>query len=450
MIIHSPSMVIDFYKDHPARLAAENTASAPDIPDGIDAWCHVISGADKKNRPVDQSKGGCDCEPRCKTAYIWTRQIETIAIENGDLVSDSGYEIWSVLYHRGIQNVVLVGVHTNMCVAGRSFGLRNLARFGKNVVLCRDLTDTMYDSRAFPFVNHFTGTDLVVEHIEKYICPTVLSSDVTGRPPFRFSEDKRPRVVMLSAESEYKANRALPALAHELALYHDLSCEVLQGSTAKKGAERHYIPGMRCIKDADILMLFIRRRALPEQDMQSLKEHPARGKPLIAMRTSSHAFDVREELGPDLVEWKDFDREVLGCRYGGYSHGETIVRIAPDSVQHPVLRGITGPYRVRETLYKSNPLGPSCKVLLTGTCVDGGGKDRRYHKKAGVQVDDEPVAWTNRYGESRIFYTSLGSGRASFQEQWFKRLLVQAVFWAMEADPPENILGGKKSGCNIR
>ncbi len=84
-----------------------------------------------------------------------------------------------------------MGVHTNMCVVARPFGLRNMTKYGMNVALMRDLTDVMYDSRQAPFVNHFEGLGLMVEYIEKYIAPTVLSTDLTGEPPFRFKEDPR-------------------------------------------------------------------------------------------------------------------------------------------------------------------------------------------------------------------------------------------------------------------
>jgi len=84
-----------------------------------------------------------------------------------------------------------MGVHLNMCVLGRPFGIRQMVRLGKNVALVRDMTDTMYDPRREPKVSHFEGTDLVVEHVEKFWCPTLLSTDLTGRPPFRFQEDSR-------------------------------------------------------------------------------------------------------------------------------------------------------------------------------------------------------------------------------------------------------------------
>ena len=90
--------------------------------------------------------------------------------------------------------MILVGVASNICVVGRPFGLRNLVRYGKNAVLVRDLTDSMYNPARPPHVDHFTGTGLVVEHIEKYICPSVVSTDLTGEPPFRFKDDPRVQV----------------------------------------------------------------------------------------------------------------------------------------------------------------------------------------------------------------------------------------------------------------
>ena len=72
----------------------------------------------------------------------------------------------------------MTGVATNMCVLGRSFGIRSLINAGMNVILVRDLTDTMYNPEMPPFVSHDEGTQLVVEHIEKYWSPSVLSKDL--------------------------------------------------------------------------------------------------------------------------------------------------------------------------------------------------------------------------------------------------------------------------------
>jgi hypothetical protein len=182
--------VIKYYEDYPEQKKMKELKKAVNLPKGINKWNHGIESENKDNWPIDQSDGGCDCDPQCQQASPWRQQIETIQILPEDAISDSGEEIWNLFEKNNIKNVALVGVHTNMCVMGRPFGLRNMKKFGKNVVLVRDLTDTMYNSRKPPFVNHFKGTELIIEYIEKYVCPTITSSDLTGKAAFTFRDDK--------------------------------------------------------------------------------------------------------------------------------------------------------------------------------------------------------------------------------------------------------------------
>src|SRR5439155_4052390 len=106
----------------------------------------------------------------------------------GDAITDDPQEAYNPLEQRAIENVIYLGVHLNMCVLGRGCAIRQMVKLGKNVALMRDLTDTMYNHEKRPQVNHFQGTDLVIEHVEKYWCPSFTSSDLTGKPPFRFKE----------------------------------------------------------------------------------------------------------------------------------------------------------------------------------------------------------------------------------------------------------------------
>jgi hypothetical protein len=135
---------------------------------------------------------GCDCEQPCMIAEPWKRQIETIEIDDSrDAITHDGQELYNLFAARGIDNVIVCGVHLNMCVLGRPFAIRQLVKVGKNVVLVRDMTDTMYNHRMKPFVDHFAGTDLVIDHIERYWCPSIESTDIGGGKPFRFTEDMR-------------------------------------------------------------------------------------------------------------------------------------------------------------------------------------------------------------------------------------------------------------------
>jgi nicotinamidase-related amidase len=319
LIIHAPSGTIGNYKGSPARKRAQDAPKAANLPKNIGGWCTWINEEEKKiGYPIDHSDGGCDCEPKCKQGSVWRKQIDTIEILDEDAISDSGVEIWNLLEQRGIYNVILMGVHTNMCVLGRPFGLRNMARYGKNVVLMRDLTDTMYNSRMKPFVSHFTGTDLIVEHIEKFVCPTITSTTLTGEPGFIFKNDKRPRIVFISAESEYGAAESLPRFAHELEIKYGFYCEILQGSTENSGSERHEISGMEALAKADLVVVFARRRAFPKEQMKYLHLYLDMDKPLIGLRTASHAFDARKKGPKDHIEWSTFDTKVLGGNYHGH------------------------------------------------------------------------------------------------------------------------------------
>jgi len=431
LIVHAPSDTMGYYEDHAGRNLARAASEATSLPDGIEKWCRWISDREKAAYPIDQSDGGCDCDPQCQSGKAWTRQIETIAIHEADIISDRGAEIWNVFEQRGIKNVLVAGVHTNMCVLGRPFGLRNMARFGKNVVLVRDLTDTMYNHRMRPYVSHFTGTDLIVEHIEKYVCPTITSSFLTGKAPFRFCEDKRDLVVFLSAESEYDASRTLASFAHELALKYGPACEILQGSTKAEDPERNYLGGLSALVDAEAAVVFVRRRALPGEQMKLLRGFVASGRGVVGIRTASHAFALRGEVPAGLAVWPEFDGEVLGGNYHGH-HGNkgedeprSYVWVESGVESHEIVSGVPGgPIEVRSWLYKTSPLSEGATVLMMG--------------RVGDRKPHEPVTWTyRRAGGGRAFYTSLGHPE-DFKMPWFSQMLVKGVFWAMGKELPSS------------
>jgi nicotinamidase-related amidase/type 1 glutamine amidotransferase len=423
LIIHAPSGTIDHYDGHPARARTRNAPKADNQPEGIASWCRWKDEVEEGvGYPIDHSDGGCDCRPPCEQGSPWRKQVEAIEIQDVDAISDSGVEIWNLLEQRGIKNVVLMGVHTNMCVLGRPFGLRNMAKAGKNVVLMRDLTDTMYNSRKSPYVSHFTGTDLVVEHVEKYVCPTVASTVITGKPPFRFENDRRPLVVFISAESEYEAAHTLPGFAHELEMDYGLCCEILQGSAERNSKDRHSISGMEMLAGADLVVVFARRRAFPADQMKHLRSFLNRGGPLIGLRTASHAFDTRGRAPEGHDEWIDFDPKVLGGNYHGhYGRGpKTTVTPVAAADGHAILDGAELPLLSNASLYKTGPLEATATLLLVGTIPDEA---------------PQPIAWTNRYNRSRVFYTSLGHVD-DFGNAQFRKLLVNAVFWAMNRPVP--------------
>jgi nicotinamidase-related amidase len=181
LVVHAPSGTMDLYADTPHRKRVQRAKPAKP-PTPLEAWCHVDPKREP-DLPVETEK--CACDDPVVGAFVrkFSRQHPGLDIVGYDGISDSGPEIYNFLVQEGIKNVAVMGVHTNLCVLGRPFGIRQLVKVGFNVVLVRDLTDAMYDPRQPPFVSHARGTELVVEHIERYWCPSILAADLTRAVP---------------------------------------------------------------------------------------------------------------------------------------------------------------------------------------------------------------------------------------------------------------------------
>lgn len=190
-IIHAPSTCTAYYKDTPQRkrAIAAPFAAVPLPLATTERWGTAWNWPDAKREgvlPIDDSDMGCDCKVKCEIRSAWSRQIAAIEIAEPDAITDNGQETWNLLAERKIDNVILCGVHLNMCVLGRPFGIRQMVRLGKNVALMRDMTDTMYNPDRPPGGTHFDGTDRVVAHVERFWCPSFVSTDITGKPAFHF------------------------------------------------------------------------------------------------------------------------------------------------------------------------------------------------------------------------------------------------------------------------
>lgn len=189
LVVHAPADCVDFYRHTPARERALRAPHADSpAPMGWNSW----EPDERAALPATLVEpGGCSCEgvtpcsppgpppPRA-------RQTPLIEVLPVDAVSDDGQEIFNLLEQRGIEDVVAMGVHTNICVLSRWYGIRQLVYWGKRPVLCRDLTDSFHrDPRG-----HLWGTGQIVSHIERRWCPTVTSDQLVGGTPFRFRDDE--------------------------------------------------------------------------------------------------------------------------------------------------------------------------------------------------------------------------------------------------------------------
>ena len=474
-IIHCPSDTMDFYKDTPQRKLAQ-AAPLVDVKRPLERWCRIDLNKETP-LPIDDTDGGCDCAEPVKNYRAWSRQIATIEIHEGDAITDSD-EAFRLMKSRGITNVIVMGVHTNMCVLGRPFSIRQMVYQGMNVALMRDMTDTMYNPAMKPFVSHFTGNDLVVEHIEKFWCPTITSADLlaplapalggeepgvrgfeAGKPssnklaatdektshpnplpakpgrgdkkelqdftkPFRFKDDKRPHLVIISAEDEYKTEITLPEFAAKY-LGRDFKVSFVFETPSKK----YDLPGIEVVNDADVLLISARRRPLPKTQLDVVRKYVAAGKPVVGIRTASHAFHARDKQPEGLDAWIEIDRELIGGNYQGHTSNTSkgIIRPLAD-VKHPILTGIEPKeFTSGGTLYLNTPLDPKATELMRGRIE---GNDQH-----------EPVAWTfDRKDGGRTFYTSLGH-LDDFQQPAFQRLLLNGIFWASGKEVPQQAEG---------
>jgi len=274
----------------------------------------------------------------------------------------------------------------------------------------------------------------MTQYIETYIASSVLSTDFTGKKQFRFKEDTRPLVAFIIADNEYHSNQTLPQFAHDLLLKEGVNCEFAVGKPISEGAGVHNIENMQILNDADLAVVFVRRRALPPEQMALLKDYVNKGKPVLGIRTASHAFDAKKNVpregggvvaattqAPDmLAQWPEFDKDVLGGNYQGHygNMKEGIaLSIAPGMESHPILKGIspkgfTGPVAPSESLYKNRPLqSANSQVLLLGNIPN---------------EPTEPVLWVNNLDKGKVIYTSMGHW-----EHWkmdeFHKLMVNSV-----------------------
>ena len=230
------------------------------------------------------------------------------------------------------------------------------------------------------------------------------------------AKDERKTIVFLIAEREYQTDETLPVFAKEkLGDYTLLYCKA-----EDEGSERNVLRNAGAIESADLLFVSARRRAFADKTMSMIRKHVAEGKPVLGIRTASHAFALRKGTPPEGHEtWDAWDKEVIGGNYAGH-HGRgkpCRVDLFPSGSDHPILRNLKFPLETPASLYRNSPLPAKSVPLLRGT-IEG--------------FPSEPVAWTHRSPSGgKVFYTSLGQVE-DFKKPAFNKLLLNAVKWSLK------------------
>jgi hypothetical protein len=261
---------------------------------------------------------------------------------------------------------------------------------------------------------------------------------------------KDKHVVLISGDEEYRSEEALPQLGKILARHHGFKCTVLFAIDKKDGTikpdEPANIPGLKALKSADLMVIFTRFRNLPDEQMKHIIDYVESGKPIVGIRTATHAFNLPGSSKYARWSWANrdkgfaggFGRQVLGetwiSHHGGHGSQSTRGIIAADARDHPILKGIrdgniwgpTDVYGVRL------PLPGDCKPLVLGEVVDGMKPDDK--PLEGKKNDPMmPIAWVKTWSaeggkKARIFTSTMGSSQ-DMESEGFRRLLVNACYW---------------------
>lgn len=306
------------------------------------------------------------------------------------------------------------------------------------------------------------------------ICVSLLTGFSLSQDPTS-EEYADKHIVLIAGDEEYRSEEALPQLARILSEHHGFRCTVLlpidpeTGEVDPKTPDN--IPGLEALETADLMILFTRFRALPDDQMEQIDRYLRRGGPVIGLRTATHAFSFPEEsrwhhysdgYSGEKAEWTGgFGRLVLGekwiSHHGRHKHESTRGIVAESGRGHPVTRGIedgdiwgsTDVYTVRL------PLPGDSSVLVLGQVLARRGEYDETDLDFGMRPDDGPpvaekndpmmpIAWTRSYrlpggAPGRAFTSTIGSSTDLLNEG-VRRLWVNAVYWALgleEAIPEE-------------
>ncbi|NBT12301.1 MAG: hypothetical protein EBS56_01695 [Planctomycetia bacterium] len=274
---------------------------------------------------------------------------------------------------------------------------------------------------------------------------------------------KGKHVVLVSGDEEYRSEEGLTQLARILATHHGFTCTVLYAIDPESGEinpmNQKNIPGLEALRKADLMVIATRFRNLPDEQMQEIDAYLKAGKPVIGLRTATHAFALPKESRFARYSWNNktdtftegFGRQVLGetwiSHHGHHGHESTRGLVVPEAKDHPIVRGIkdgdiwgpTDVYGVRL------PLPGDSKPLVLGQVLEGMTPDAPVVTGADAKKNEPmmPIAWTKTYAvdggpTGRVFTTTMGSS-TDLASAGLRRLLVNAAYWAVgleEKIPP--------------
>lgn len=255
-------------------------------------------------------------------------------------------------------------------------------------------------------------------------------------------------IVLISGDEEYRSEEALPQLAKILAVRHGFTCTVTFAIDPDTGEinpdNQRNIPGLEALDDADLMIIATRFRNLPDAQMAHIDSFLRAGKPVIALRTATHAFALDPQSPYAAYSWNSptggFGREILGetwvAHHGDHGHESTRGLIADGAADHPIARGLAAnpPWGPTDVYAVRLPLPEGCTPIIMGQLLAGMTADAPALE--GPKNDPMmPVGWTRTFPAGsakpqRVFTTTMGAA-TDLAASGTRVMLVNAVYWAL-------------------
>jgi type 1 glutamine amidotransferase len=255
-------------------------------------------------------------------------------------------------------------------------------------------------------------------------------------------------IVFISGDEEYRSEEALPMLAQILAKKHGFNCTVLFSINPADGTidatNLSNIPGLEKLDSADLMVIFTRFRELPDEQMEHIDKYLKSGKPVIGMRTATHAFNYKKDPGSKFSHydfqsksegWQNgFGKKVLGETWVSHhgDHGKEGTRALTEgtNAKHPILTGVKDIWCATD-VYTIEKLHPGAEVLLYGQPTKGMTPSSPPNLRKSIM----PVAWTTTYElqpgkKGRVFASTMGASIDLLNED-LRRLFVNACYWTV-------------------
>jgi hypothetical protein len=251
-------------------------------------------------------------------------------------------------------------------------------------------------------------------------------------------------IVLIAGDQEYRSEESIPALAKILETRHGFHCTVLYSINRQTGAidpsTMDNIPGLEALRKADLMVLFTRFLELPDDQMKEIIDYTNSGRPIVGLRTATHAFNYVKHLDSPYAKYgaqsKDggYGRQVMGetwiAHYGAHQKESTRGVVAAGMQDHPILRGVRDIWGESD-VYEITTLSGDSRPLVMGQVLLG--MDPASPPDPGKKL--MPVAWIKTYtvatGKTdRVFMTTMGHVM-DFKNEGFRRMVVNACYWAM-------------------